>query len=234
MTGNEGLSAIEREADMLKLFCLPGRLLAQLFSREKKRAYRSVRSRAGYSPGMILISLACWLVLAGGVLFAVDKAGLLKQALDVGVEVAQGNGEQGEGTPFDTGNADETDETAPGVTGSATGGLSSDGQSTVGLPAVTSGTEGTGLGAPPAIEIEQWLVILHTIPKTSRDEAERRKNQYHTKGLEVDILDTDAFHRLRKGSWIIALGPFEDKNSALEAANRARQFTSDLMVRRGL
>ena len=47
-------------------------------------------------------------------------------------------------------------------------------------------------------------------------------------------MDTDAFPRLKGGNWIIAQGPFEDRASALTAAEKAREFNSGLMVRRGL
>ena len=230
-----GPSVIEREADMLKLFCIPGRLLAKLFSREKKRAYRSIRSKPSYGPGMILISLVGWLALAGGILFAVDKAGLLNKALDVGVEVAQGGGDQDEAPPADPGANPEP--TSPTTTGSATGELSGEGQSPTGLPPAASGGEGaaTGINKTPVAAAEQWLVILHSIPKSARDEAERRKTRYRNQGLEVDVLDSDAFPLITSGSWwIVALGPFDDKTKALAAANRAKQFNSELMVRRGM
>ncbi|MGL4208270.1 MAG: hypothetical protein ACRCTY_02665, partial [Candidatus Adiutrix sp.] len=58
--------------------------------------------------------------------------------------------------------------------------------------------------------------------------------QYRNRGLRVEIMDTDAFPRLRSGSWIIAQGPFDDRNSALAAADHAKSFQSGLMVRRGL
>jgi hypothetical protein len=95
-------------------------------------------------------------------------------------------------------------------------------------------------GNPPAsattevAEAERWLVILHTIPKSARDEAERRQNQYRDRGLQVEIMDTDAFPRLVGGSWIIAQGPFDSRAQALEAANTAKEFNSNLMVRRAL
>ena len=222
---------------MLKLFCIPGRLLAKLFSREKKRAYRSVRTKPGYGPGIVVISLVCWLALIGGVLFAVDKAGLLKQALDVGVEVAQGGGDP---TAVDPEPVPTPDEPTPTTTGSAKGGLSEDGQSPSELPPVPGGTTAPAGGAPVVVD-EQWLVILHSIPKSARDEAERRKTQYRNKGLEVDILDTDAFPRLKSNSgsyWIIALGPFENKGEAVDAANRAndiaKQFKTTPRPLRGL
>ena len=221
---------------MLKLFCIPGRLLAKLFSKEKRRAYRSVRSKPVYGPGIILVSLVGWLALAGGVLFAVDKAGLLKQALDVGVEVTQG-GDEGTGTPPPI---EPEAESGPGqtTTGSATGGLSAEGQSTAGLPQATPGggsDQAGGANNTPVAATEQWLVILHSIPKSARDEAERRKVRYRNQGLEVDVLDSGAFPLITNGSWwIVALGPFDDKDKALAAANKARQFNSQLMVRRGM
>jgi hypothetical protein len=36
------------------------------------------------------------------------------------------------------------------------------------------------------------------------------------------------------GSWIIAQGPFDTRALALDAANKAKEFNSNLMVRRGL
>ncbi len=68
----------------------------------------------------------------------------------------------------------------------------------------------------------------------ARQEAERRQTQYRNRGLQVEIMDTDAFPRLVGGSWIIAQGPFDGRAEALDAANRAREFNSNLMVRRGL
>ncbi|MDR2945536.1 MAG: SPOR domain-containing protein [Candidatus Adiutrix sp.] len=203
--------------------------MAKLFFRERKRSYRSVRGRPSYGPGTVLLSLIVWLALAGGVLYAVDKAGLLERALDAGVGAAQNAGD----TP-DTPEPNPVTEPAPlpPTSGSATGDLTAGGQGPATLPAASTSPAGTA--AAPAVEIEQWLVILHTIPKSSRDEAERRRSQYHAKGLAVDILDTDAFHRLKKGSWIIALGPFENRAEALLAADKAKELAPGLMIRRGL
>lgn len=215
---------------MLKdLFLAPGRILARLFSRDKRRTYRSTRGRPGVALSTIILSLVSWLALAGVGLYAADKAGLLKQALDAGVEAAKG-AEEG-AAPSVPQAREETGE--PTIKGT----LNPDGQpvgSGVLSPVPPASTPPATEAAARQPETELWLVILHTIPKEARKEAERRQAQYRSKGLGVEILDTDAFPRLSAGYWIIALGPFEDRNSALAAADKAKTFNSGLMVRRGL
>ena len=206
---------------MLKsIFLAPGRLLARLFRRDRRRAYRSARSRSGAGPGMVILSLIAWLALAGLVLYTVDKAGLLKQALDAGVDVA---------TSPEPDNVPPTPPPVSENTSSAGGSLKAASQNGY-IPPVNTEVR----NAQPAVENEMWLVILHSIPKSSRAEAERLQSQYKSKGLEVDILDTDAYPRLKAGNWIVALGPFDDRASALVVANEAKSFRSGLMVRRGL
>ncbi len=70
------------------LFLAPGRLAANSL-KDKKRHYRSVRQKTPGGPGVLLVSLAFWLLILAGLMVAVDKSGLLKEALDAGVEVAQ-------------------------------------------------------------------------------------------------------------------------------------------------
>jgi hypothetical protein len=79
-----------------------------------------------------------------------------------------------------------------------------------------------------------WLVVLHSIPSSARAEAERRQAGYKAKGLEVDILDTNAFPRLQPNLWIVALGPFDNRAEALAAADRAKEFNAGLRLLRGL
>ncbi len=218
---------------MLKnLFLAPGRLLARLFSREKKKTYRSTRQRPKNGLGMVILSIIGWLAVAAALLYAADKAGLLNKALDVGVEVAI-NAEADNRAGGET--ADPPAPEAERGPGSVSGSLSGSGQSG-GAPASGSATlpEGSSIQSAQVVDPELWLVILHTIPKSSRSEAERRKNQYRERGLEVQILDTDSFPRLRAGSWIIALGPFDEKAAALAASDKAKTFNSGLMIRRGL
>lgn len=222
---------------MLKnLFLSPGRLLINIFSGSKRRNYRSTRSRPSVGLGAIILSLICWLVIAGGALFALDKAGILKQALDTGVEVtgvndrvdtASGNG-SGEGGSV------ESDTPIAG------GQLKPEG-SEPGAPPQPQGAQNMNPGADTSAVNQQsaevpemWVVMLHSIPKRARDEADRLQRQYRSKGLEVEVLDSDAFPLLKSGHWIVAMGPYDDKADATAAANRAAKFNTDLMIRRGL
>lgn len=216
-----------------KLFLAPGRMLLNILSAGRRKKYRSTRNHPGIGFGMILLSLLCWVVIAGGVLYAVDKAGLLKQALDVGVEVTGVNAGDNQEPGADA-TAEETDN-QPTASGSLMSGAGDDSA----LP--QGGQNTSGSGGPAIAENQQqgevaemWLVILHSIPKSSRDEADRLRKQYNSKGLAVDVLDSDAFPRLKRGLWLVAIGPFDDKASATEAANKATKFNAQLMVRKGL
>jgi len=209
------------------LFLWPGRLVAGLFSSDRKKEYRSRRQRAETTGRVVLLSLVLWLAGAGVLLFALDRTGLLKEALDAGVEVAQGE------RPAEPASAPESPpapepasvpEPAPAAAPPALAPV----ETTAGdLPAPTE-------EAPPAVEAEMWLVILHSIPKSGRHEAERRQAGYKAKGLAVEILDTNAFPKLPPDYWIIALGPFDRRAEALTAADKAKAFNSGIMVRRGL
>ncbi|MDR1045007.1 MAG: hypothetical protein LBP33_07810 [Candidatus Adiutrix sp.] len=207
---------------MLKgIFLAPGRLLARLFRRDRRKVYRSARSRSGAGPGTVILSLVAWLALAGALLYSIDQAGLLKQALDAGVEVAKGAED------------DPTPPLPPPVRDRSTGGQLNTGPAGPSDAEIPPGSSHLNVSPSPA-ETEMWLVILHSIPKSARAEAERRQSQYLSRGLNVEILDTDAFPKLRPGNWIIAQGPFDDRASALAAANKAKAFNDGLMVRRGL
>ena len=201
---------------LMNLFLWPGRRAAGFLSNERKKNYRSRRDRFE-SPGILaLLSLGLWLAGAGVLLFALDRTDLLKKALDAGVEAAQGEiaPEPAPLPPLET--PPEPVETTA--------------ESTLAAPESSA----AGSQAAAAMETEMWLVILHSIPKTGRAEAERRQAGYKAKGLEVDILDTSAFPRLPPNYWIIALGPFDTRAEALTASDRAKAFNFGLMVRRGL
>jgi len=200
------------------LFLWPGRLAARLFSPDRRKDYRSRRPRPEATGRLVLLSLVLWLAGAGALLFALDRTGLLKEALDAGVEAAQGER-----------TAPPAPEPAPPEPDVPTAG----GALTQPEP-IAAPIDQTAQTAPAALETEMWLVILHSIPKTGRAEAERRQAGYKTRGLEVDILDTNAFPKLPPNYWVIALGPFDSRAEALAAADRAKAFNSGLMVRRGL
>lgn len=223
---------------MLKdLFLTPGRLLTRIFAKEKKRSYRSARSRPTESLATIALSVVCWLALAGCVFYSIDKAGFLKQALDVGLEVATNGGEE-VADPSTPPPVNDSGQSSGSVTGSLNTNTNSGGQAPA--PSATEGSRPPQQSSQPAVGTEMWLVILHSIPKTDegRREADRRQSQYIGRGLRVDVLDTDAFPLLRgsKGEswWIVALGPFDTKDAALAASDKARAFNSGLRVRRGL
>jgi hypothetical protein len=52
--------------------------------------------------------------------------------------------------------------------------------------------------------------------------------------VELSIMDTDAYPRLKSGLWALALGPYDSKREAEAAAAGIRPKVRDLMVRRGL
>jgi len=208
---------------LMGLFLWPGRLAARLFSRDHKKDYRSRRPRPEATGLLALLSLVLWLAGAGALLHALDRTGLLKGALDAGVEVAQRERMTVEPAPPPS---PEPAPAPPEPGESTVGGTLAGPEPIAAAPA--------GQTAPAALETEMWLVILHSIPKTARAEAERRQAGYKTRGLEVDILDTNAFPKLPANYWVIALGPFDSRAEALTAADRAKAFNSGLMIRRGL
>jgi hypothetical protein len=78
------------------------------------------------------------------------------------------------------------------------------------------------------------LVIIESIPKSARTKAEESQSRQRKKGLEVELVDTDAYPRLKSGMWALALGPFETKAQADLAAQRIKPKVKEFMVRRGL
>ena len=208
---------------MKSFFLVPGRLISKLLGGEKKRALRSPRQRSEASLGLVVISLIFWVAFGASLVFLLNSfffsGGTTGSKVEVpspseAVSAVAAEGQAGQKSLATTENT--------GKVAAA---------SSLVVPIVTPQVSPERL-----VAVEQWLVILHTIPKpkNGRDEAERRKANYQTRGLGVDILDTDAFPRLRSGSWIIALGPFEDRAIAYRMAEEAKSYNSKLIVRRGL
>ena len=205
---------------MINFFLVPGRLISKLLGGDKKRALRSPRQRSEASTGQVVVSLFFWVALAASIVFGLNGFVFSENPSGVGEKVAGTDKvalEAAAKAPVPPVNADK-----------ATSGGSA---ATAAVPPVKAVK---AVKAEKLVAVEQWLVILHTIPKSGRSEAERRKERYQAKGLGVDILDTDAFPRLKSGSWIIALGPFEDRAIAYRMAEEAKRFNSGLIVRRGL
>ncbi len=205
------------------LFLAPGRLVSKLFSKDKRRQYRSVRQRQSGGPGVALLSLVIWLALLGGLLVVADKSGFLTDVLDVGVEAVSGNG----------GSADE-DQGPSALADGAKAALSGPPPAPAQSAEAAESVESAAVVGESLQRSELWLVILDTIPKSARDEAERLQIRYRNRGLEVEIMDTDNFPLLLSGYWIIAQGPFDNRADALAAGNIAGTYKSDLIVRRGL
>jgi hypothetical protein len=92
----------------------------------------------------------------------------------------------------------------------------------------------TPAGAPGQRLPEAWLVIVESIPKSKREEAEQAQARQKRKGVDLSIMDTDAYPRLKSGLWALALGPYDSKREADAAAAAIKPKVRDLMVRRGL
>lgn len=206
------------------LFLAPGRLVSKLFSKDKRRQYRSVRQRQAGGPGVGLLSLLVWLLLLGGLIVLADKSGFLTEALDMGVEAVSGASD----------NSADEDQGPSALADGAKAALSGP-PPALAQPAETAeSVESAAVVGESLQRSELWLVILDTIPKSARDEAERLQIRYRNRGLEVEIMDTDNFPLLLSGYWIIAQGPFDSRADALAAGNIAGTYKSDLIVRRGL
>ncbi|MDR2141149.1 MAG: SPOR domain-containing protein [Deltaproteobacteria bacterium] len=97
-------------------------------------------------------------------------------------------------------------------------------------PGATPEPAPVALAKPP----EAWLVIVESIPKTARQEAERSLARHKKKGVALDLLDTDAYPKLKSGLWALAMGPYDSKKEAETAAATLKPKVKGLMVRRGL
>ncbi|MGL4208600.1 MAG: hypothetical protein ACRCTY_04355, partial [Candidatus Adiutrix sp.] len=175
---------------MFNFFMLPGRLMVKLLFQGQKRAYRSARVKDKSGPGTVFIALVFWLAIGSALVWGADKAGLLKGALDAGVQVASPANDN-LSQPESVDNGDVPFAAPPDETVTSLSGVIAEGQGSPGLIAMPINPSTTA-----AEGVEVWLVILHTIPKNARDEAERRQAQYRNRGLRVEIMDTDAFPRL--------------------------------------
>jgi hypothetical protein len=81
---------------------------------------------------------------------------------------------------------------------------------------------------------QSWLVIVESIPKSARQEAEQALTRHKKRGVELELFDTDAYPLLKSGMWTLAKGPFETKAEAEAAAALIKSKVKDFMIRRGL
>ncbi|MDR1111264.1 MAG: SPOR domain-containing protein [Deltaproteobacteria bacterium] len=219
---------------MLKDFLLsPGRYLCRKFSGNKRKA--RFASRQAVRGPVVLVSLVSWLALAALSVvlvtrFASPPTPGVARSGEQGPrgEAAQGEAAQNEAAASAA--ASQPGAQAEGVQGAATAGD----PAAVGQPTVEQALEPAGPEAAPQAGGEAWLVIVESIPKNKRAEAEQSQARHKRRGVELELFDTDAYPMLRSGMWTLAVGPFENKREADEAAAALRPKVRDLMVRRGL
>jgi hypothetical protein len=89
-------------------------------------------------------------------------------------------------------------------------------------------------GQSPAASPQVWLVIVESIPKAARAQAEEALARHKRRGVNLELMDTDAFPRLKSGMWTLAMGPFESRAEAEAKAAEIKPKVRDLMVRRGI
>jgi hypothetical protein len=81
---------------------------------------------------------------------------------------------------------------------------------------------------------EVWLVIVSSSPKADRDKVEADQARHKRRGLNLEIMDTDAYPLLKSGMWTLALGPYYSRTEAEAAAREIQPKVKETMVRRGL
>jgi hypothetical protein len=236
---------------MLNDFLLaPGRYLCRKFSGSKRRKSRFVPKQAVRGP-VGLISFITWALVAalaffGVVTFAsppypgykeakaepetVNQAGQTPapsaQAQSSTVPNAQAQNAQTAQSQLGAAPAQAATQTA---SSQVTGQVNNADQA---LPSL--GTDQSSATETVAAVSEAWLVIVESIPKNKRVEAEQSLARHKKRGLSLEIVDTDAYPRLKGGMWTLASGPYETEKEAQAAAAIIKPKVRDLMIRRGL
>ncbi|MDR1487534.1 MAG: hypothetical protein LBT62_06040 [Deltaproteobacteria bacterium] len=225
---------------MLKdLFLAPGRYLCRKFSRSRKKS--RYQSRVLHKGPILELSILSWLIavaIAYGIVVWLGSPPIPKELLEAknaAPTVAQTN-QQPQTEPTTTTDAQPSQANSGAENSAAASGASA---TSTGGTTQSAGSSLTQAVSPPTAEIEVappqvWLVIVESIPKRARTEAEQSQARYKKKGLEFELLDTDAFPLLKSGMWTLALGPFDTKLEAESAALEIKPKVKDLMVRRGL
>ncbi|MDR1297681.1 MAG: hypothetical protein LBO05_10000 [Deltaproteobacteria bacterium] len=232
------------------LFLAPGRLFCQTFLAANKNRPRFTTRQVVKGP-VLALSLICWLLVA-----LAAYAGVMKFASPVAPSLVQ-TGTDSERTPAaaqagssgqGTGGAAQAGAAGAGARAGASGQAS--GSVPAGAPSQAAGTvpgtpgaqgQAPGQSAPAQAAAaavpeagEAWLVIVESVPKQRRTEAEQSVARHKRRGVDLELFDTDAYPFLKSGMWALASGPYENKNDAEAAAAVLKPKVRDLMVRRGL
>lgn len=238
------------------LFLAPGRLFCQTFLAANKNRPRFTTRQVVRGP-VLPLSLVCWLLVAlaayaGVTRFASPVApSLVRTGTDSEPTPAAAQaGSSGQGTAgaAQAGAAGAAGASGAGAQAEASGQAS--GSVAAGAPpraaGTVSGTPGAqgpapGQSAPAQAAAaavpevgEAWLVIVESVPKQRRTEAEQSVARHKRRGVDLELFDTDAYPFLKSGMWALASGPYENKSDAEAAAAVLKPQVRDLMVRRGL
>jgi hypothetical protein len=216
------------------LFLAPGRYLCRKFSRSRKKTRYQARS-VNRGP-VVPVSIITWLAVAVLVVVVVLFLGTSpvpppkKPPSEQNQEQVASNAQSG-AVSGPVAQAGLTPQNAP------TPQAQSNPQAAASAPEAHVGEETVAalsgqLEPPPATEI--WLVIVESIPKSARAGAEESLARHKRRGVNLELLDTDAYPLLKGGMWTLALGPFDTKKDAEAAAAEIKPKVRDLMVRRGL
>jgi hypothetical protein len=219
---------------MLKdMFLAPGRYICRKFSRSRKKS--RYQSRTLHKGPVVPISIFAWLLAVGVAYGLVVWLGSPPIPRDL-LEAQNSAPPPAATTAASQPQAGAAASTAPQTTTTASGNLTAS--------APNNSTEAAGSSlvqsvSPPAVTEnvpppEVWLVIVESIPKKSRTEAEQSQARHKKRGVDLELLDTDAYPLLKSGMWTLAMGPFDTKLEAEAAALEIKPKVRDLMVRRGL
>jgi hypothetical protein len=258
-----GLSFGERYggARMLKkIFLAPGYYFLRKFSKKRKK-FRHVSSSFEAKPAFRL-SLLFWLVI--GFIVAVSYAAFSGGADEPKVaspdnaiapypSALPGAETEPEYAPPPPSMAESARLNPPVQAGQASTGSDSGGGAAPTEPrtSVQSSAAAGAQGAPPPLVVppelmsagdgssalkteEVWLVIVSSSPKADRDKVEADQARHRRRGVNLEIMDTDAYPLLKSGMWTLALGPYYSRVEAENAAKELQPKVKETMVRRGL
>ncbi|MDR0354412.1 MAG: hypothetical protein LBJ64_01560 [Deltaproteobacteria bacterium] len=229
-------------------FLSPGRWFCRERHRGKRKTVRGAKEVI--SGPVVPISVATWILVALAAFFLVMKLASPPvrtpppaEPPDVAAARAEAAREspapQAAGTAQGAAPAAAPQAAPPAVAQNAEAATpgAAPGSSTSAAGSLAVSLDGSGESATPAPTVpvnEAWLVIVESIPKRARAEAEQSMARHKRRGVDLELFDTDAYPLLRSGMWTLAQGPFDSKREADAAAAVIRPKVRDLMVRRGL